>query len=102
MATPLRLPAGHALDWFQRSGEEHEGASIVSQTARTVTLDLPDAALADLISDAIYYAEEMDRENTGDADYRGKAHTALRALGKHGVIWERRRGTFIVRLIDRP
>ena len=100
-SAPIKLPAGHARDWMDRLGEE-AGATVLAETKRTITLDLPDDALRDLIGDAIYYAEEMDPTNTGDADYRPKARTLLRALDKRGVTWDRRRGTFMVTVTSRP
>jgi hypothetical protein len=97
----IKLPAGHARDWMDRLGEE-AGATVAVETTRTITLNLPDDALRDLISDALYYVEEMDPANTGDVDYRPKARTLLQALDRAGVKWERRRGTFLVTLTERP
>lgn len=91
--TTLRLPRKHATDWLSRYDGPDTGeydAEQVSSTERTVTLSLGDNALRDLISDALYYAEEMDRENTGDIDYRPPARALLRALDRLGVTWTRR------------
>lgn len=87
--------AKHALDWAARFGGD-QGLDVVHQTARTVTLDLSTDALADLIADALYYAEEMGPDNTGDLDYRPAARSCLRALDRAGVTWTRRPGTFVV------
>ena len=79
MTTTLRLPLRHAQDWLARCGEDL-GAEEVAQTARTVTLTLPPAALADIVSDARYYAEEMGPDNTGDFDYRPAARRCLASI----------------------
>lgn len=94
--TTLRLPIAHAQDWLSRCAEE--GATVVEQTARTITLELDDTNLQDMISDATYYAECMGPEETGDADYRPKARTLLRALERLGVEYDTRPGTYVVTL----
>lgn len=99
--TSLRLPAGHAQDWLGRC-DAADDATVVAHTERTLTLDLPDASLADLIADALYYAEEMGPVNTGDIDYRPKARTLLRALERLGVTYTRRPGTYTVTVTTRP
>ena len=91
--TTLRLPRKHATDWLARYDGPDTGdydAEQVSSTERTVTLRLGGNALRDLVSDAVYYSEEMDRENTGDIDYRPPARALLRALDRLGVTWTRR------------
>lgn len=75
-----KLPAKHALDWFDRLGRDL-GAVIVSQTARTVTMELSPAARKDLVADAQFYFSDMYGAWTGGVDYRGPAHTLLKALG---------------------
>lgn len=92
--------AKHARDWLGRC-DEYE-AEEVEGSARTVTLRLDEEALRDLISDALYYSEEMSPENTGDIDYRGPARSCLAALGRAGVRWTRRPGTFTVKLDEVP
>lgn len=92
--TTMTLPIHHARDWLARYEGPGDGsaydAEAVRSTARTITLQLGDAALADMISDALYYSEEMDRENTGDRDYRPPARTLLRTLERLGFTWSRR------------
>jgi hypothetical protein len=87
----VKLPAKHATDWLARYDEDD--AEGVAWSARTITLSLSDAALRDLISDATYYAEEMDRDNTGDIDYRPAARRCLAALRRQGIGWTRRHFT---------
>lgn len=97
----IKLPALHALDWLGRwdgpDGAEPQ-AQVVHQTARTVTLELADADLRDLISDATYYAEEMGPSNTGDTDYRPAARRCLAAIEKLGIRYTIRH--FSVTLLD--
>lgn len=92
--TTLRLPRKHAADWLARYDGPDDGsdydAEQVAATTRTITLALGQHALRDLISDALYYAEEMDREATGDVDYRPPARTLLRALDRAGITYTRR------------
>ncbi len=91
--------AKHALDWAARFDTPADSeADVVHQTARTVTLDLTDDALADLVADALYYAEEMGPDNTGDFDYRPAARACLRAIDHAGITWTRRPGTFSITL----
>lgn len=101
----IRLNAvRHALDWQMRYDGPDEGervATVTAITARTITLDLNDEALRDLIADAVYYSEEMSPGNTGDIDYRPAARACLRALERAGVRWTRRPGGFSVTL-DHP
>jgi hypothetical protein len=80
MTTTLRLPRKHAADWFDRVGEPEEWATLVGETARTVTLELTPEGLADLTADAAYYAEAMGPADTGDVDYRPAARTCLAHL----------------------
>lgn len=94
MTHTLKLPAKHATDWLSRydgpeDGSEYDAEEVAS-TARTVTLALGDNALRDLISDALYYAEEMDRDNTGDCDYRPAARACLRGIDRAGITYTRR------------
>lgn len=89
MTALYRLPKTHALDWHSRTDFP---TSVEATTARTVTLALSPEALDDLVGDALYYAAEMDRENTGDRDYRPAARACLRALTRLGVTWEVTRG----------
>lgn len=90
----IRLTARrHAEDWLARC-EAAEEATVIGGTARTITLELTDAALEDLIADATYYAEEMGPDNTEDLDYRPAARACLRALVRAGVTWSRRPRTF--------
>lgn len=85
--TTLRLTAvKHAADW--RSRYDGEAADIVDQTPRTITLQLDADALADLVSDSLYYAEQMGPDNTEDIDYRPAARACLRALERAGVTWD--------------
>ena len=100
MTVRLRVPRRHAQDWHSRYDED--GAELVDVTARTATFEFDDAALADLISDALYYAEEMHGENTGGVDYRGPAETLLRALGRQGYTWTRRGFSVTVTAPERP
>lgn len=86
--TTIKLPAKHARDWLNRY--DGPDAAEVASTARTVTLELGDNALADLISDAHYYAEEMDPANTGDIDYRPAARACLRGIEGAGIAYSRR------------
>lgn len=93
MTTTVTLPIHHARDWSAR----YDGAEgfaydleIVRSSARTITLELGPHALADMISDALYYSEEMDRDATGDRDYRPPARTLLRTLQRLGFSWQRR------------
>lgn len=91
--TTLRLPRKHASDWLSRYDGPEDGeydATAVAGTARTITLELGDNALRDLISDALYYAEEMGPDNTGDLDYRPPARTLLRALERLDIVYTRR------------
>lgn len=91
--TTVTLPIHHARDWSARY-DGVEGFAydleILRSTARTITLELGEHALADMISDALYYSEEMDRDATGDRDYRPPARTLLRALERLGFTWSRR------------
>lgn len=95
MSRTLKLPLKHAQDWASRYDGPEDGSDydlkIVEGTARTITLELGDHALRDLISDALYYAEEMDREATGDVDYRPRARTLVRAIDRAGIRYTRRR-----------
>lgn len=90
----IRLPLKHAQDWLSRyDGPEDDSeydAAIVATTTRTITLELGPRALADLISDAHYYAEEMDPSNTGDRDYRPAARACLRGIERAGIRYTRR------------
>lgn len=91
----IKLPRKHAQDWLARYDGPDCGeydAREVSRTARTITLELGDNALRDLISDALYYAEEMDRDNTGDLDYRPAARACLRGIDRIGIGYDRGRG----------
>ena len=91
--TTLTLPSKHATDWLSRYDGPDSGeydAEAVKHTARTVTLRLGSHALLDLISDSLYYAEEMDRDATGDHDYRPAARACLRGLDRAGVRYARR------------
>lgn len=102
----LTLPTKHAADWLARYDGPEDGspydAEQTAHTARTITLDLGPHALADLVSDALYYSEEMDREATGDRDYRPPARALLRALERVGVTYTRRPGTFTVTVTGTP
>ncbi len=84
------FPAKHASDWAGRCGDDEFVLNVISQTSRTITLELNDAALRDLISDTHYYAEEMGRSNTGDIDYRPAARTLLKAFDRLGITYERK------------
>lgn len=81
----IKLPRKHAQDWASRCGDEYDTEE-VDQTERTITLRLTPAGLADMISDARYYAAEMDPANTGDIDYRPPARTLLGALERKGLL----------------
>jgi hypothetical protein len=96
MTTTLKLPRKHADDWASRLGDELD-AEVLDATKRTITLKLTDAALCDLIGDAVYYSQEMGPDNTGDGDYRPAARRLLAALDRQGVRYMRRQ--FIVTLI---
>ena len=77
----VRLPAKHARDWQDRLGGDL-GSTVVAESARTITLDLPPAALADFIEDAALYATEMHGEWTAGVDYRPAARRCLAAIAK--------------------
>lgn len=81
----VKLPKKHALDWFARCADEYDNCKIVSDTARTITLELTPEGLSDLISDTIYYIDEMGPDNTGDIDYRPAARRCLNAIHKAGI-----------------
>jgi hypothetical protein len=77
----LVLPGKHASDWLDRLGNDL-GARVVTSSDRTITLDLTDKQLADLIADAEFYAECMRPADTGDIDYRPAAKRLLAAINK--------------------
>lgn len=91
----ITLPRKHAWDWQSRFDGDADapdgyGVTVEKVTARTITLSLTNAALADLISDAHYYAEEMDRDNTGDIDYRPAARRCIAGIERAGINYTRR------------
>lgn len=88
--------AKHAVDWLGRC---ERSVRVVEQGACSITLELDDAALRDLINDSLYYAEEMGPDNTDDVDYRPAARRCLVALTSAGLSW-RRRSDFMVELRD--
>lgn len=94
--TTVVLPGKHARDWLSRY--DGDDAEQVAHSARMVTLRLSPAALRDLISDALYYAEEMGPDNTGDVDYRPAARTCLSGLERAGIRYIIRTG-FSVTLV---
>jgi hypothetical protein len=94
----IKLPGKHASDWVNRIGRDDLDVEVLAQSKRTITLRLTDEALCDLIGDAIYYAEEMGPDNTGDDDYRPAARRLLGALDRQGVRYTHRQGTFMVTL----
>lgn len=90
----LSLPRKHTADWLARyegASEAEGGVEVLSRSTRTIALALSDAALTDLISDALFYAHEMGPDATGDGrDYRASARALLRAMERAGVTYSHR------------
>lgn len=93
----LRLPRKHAEDWTERYDYgDDDSVEIVDKTARLIVLRVTKSALEDLIADALFYAEEMDPDNTGDFDYRPAARSCLAGLRRQRVEYTRKPGTFTI------